>query len=314
MAVDAHKNFAYSAVATAPSPATSGTSLVVTAGHGARFPAVSFNAVIWPAGAIPTVDNAEIVRVTAISTDTFTITRTQEGTSARTVIVGDQIAAAITAKTLTDAEENILTETAWDAKGDLIVGTGANTAAKLVVGADGNVLIALNSEVTGVKWVTSSASDPVTQALGDLPSVNSASNGIAPLLHKHGMPAAATQAEMEAASSTTVVVTPGIVHFHPGVAKVWVQGTPNSTTIITSYNVTSLGDTATGQQTVTIATDLSSANYCAQVTVGDTSTTLAKSGTVMTKAAGSYIMNSVVEAGSGSDPASDWNSVVFGDI
>ncbi len=101
---DAHANLAYSTVATAPSPATSGTSLVVSSGHGTRFPAAPFNATIWPTGEIATPANAEIVRVTAISTDTLTITRAQESTSARTVIVGDQIAATITAKTLTDVE------------------------------------------------------------------------------------------------------------------------------------------------------------------------------------------------------------------
>lgn len=103
---DAHKNFAYSTVATAPSPATSGTSLVVAAGEGALFPTPPFNATIWPIGANPLSTNAEIVRVTGIATDTLTITRTQESTSARTVIVGDQIAATITAKTLTDVENS----------------------------------------------------------------------------------------------------------------------------------------------------------------------------------------------------------------
>src|SRR4051812_47728316 len=102
---DAHKNLAVSAVATAPSPATSGTSLVVTTGHGTRFPAVPFNATIWPVATQPTPANAEIVRVTAISTDTLTITRAQESSSARTVIVGDQIAATISAKTLSDVED-----------------------------------------------------------------------------------------------------------------------------------------------------------------------------------------------------------------
>jgi hypothetical protein len=104
MAFDAHKNFAVSAVATAPSPAASGTSLVVTGGHGTRFPAVPFNATVWPANTLPDPSNAEIVRVTNISTDTLTIAREQEGTSARTIVVGDQIAATITAKTLTDVE------------------------------------------------------------------------------------------------------------------------------------------------------------------------------------------------------------------
>lgn len=101
---DAHANFAYSTVAMAPSPANSGTSLTVQSGDGASFPTPPFNATVWPAGANPRATNAEIVRVTAIATDTLTITRTQEGTSARTVLVGDQIAATITAKTLTDAE------------------------------------------------------------------------------------------------------------------------------------------------------------------------------------------------------------------
>lgn len=90
------KNFAYSTVATAPSPATSGTSLVVASGEGARFPTASFKAVIWPAGVQPLSSNAEIVNVTAVSTDTLTITRAQESSSARTVIVGDQIAAILT--------------------------------------------------------------------------------------------------------------------------------------------------------------------------------------------------------------------------
>jgi len=95
-------------------------------------------------------------------------------------------------------------------------------------------------------------------------------------------------------------------------AGCWVCGTPNSTTIIASFNITSLGDTGTGVQTVTIATDFASAAYCVQVTIGDTSTTSAQSATVHTKAAGSFVMNSVIEAGSGDDPSTDWNAVAFG--
>jgi len=102
---DAHKNFAYSLVATAPSPADTGTSLVVQAGDGAKFPPPPFNVTVWPVGDQPLTTNAEIVRVTAISADTFTITRTQEGTTARAILVGDQIAATITVKTLTDIEQ-----------------------------------------------------------------------------------------------------------------------------------------------------------------------------------------------------------------
>jgi len=107
MGWDAHKNLAVATVATAPSPATSGTSLVVTSGQGARFPAVPFNATIWPAWNAPDPANAEIVRVTARSTDTLTIARAQESTTARTVVVGDLISAGITALTVTDIERMV---------------------------------------------------------------------------------------------------------------------------------------------------------------------------------------------------------------
>jgi len=98
--MDALKNFAYSLVATAPSPATSGTSLVVTAGQGSYFPATPFDATIWPAGVQPTNSNAEIVRVTAVATDTFTITRAQYGTTAQSIAVGYQIAQTVDANLL----------------------------------------------------------------------------------------------------------------------------------------------------------------------------------------------------------------------
>ncbi len=99
-----HKNFAYSTIATAPSPATTGTSLVVAAGQGDLFPVVPFNVTIWPTGEQPTSTNAEIVRVTAVDSDTFTIVRQEESTSARTIVVGDQIAATITKTTIDDIQ------------------------------------------------------------------------------------------------------------------------------------------------------------------------------------------------------------------
>ena len=104
MSFDAHKNFAYSTVATAPSPSTSGLSLIVKSGDGALFPTPPFNATVWPIGAIPVSTNAEVVRVTAIVGDTLTISRTQESSSARSILVGDQIAATHTAKNQTDVE------------------------------------------------------------------------------------------------------------------------------------------------------------------------------------------------------------------
>lgn len=100
---DAHKNFAISTIATAPVPPASGTSLAVAAGEGSLFPATPFNAVVWPAGVSPTAANAEVIRVTTVATDTFSaVTRTQQGSSARTILVGDQVAAVLTAADLDD--------------------------------------------------------------------------------------------------------------------------------------------------------------------------------------------------------------------
>lgn len=102
--MDAHKNFAITTVAAAPSPADTGTSLTVKAGESPRLPATPFNAVAWPETARPDPVNAEVVRVTNRSGDDLTITRAQEGSTARLIQVGDKFVAPITAKTLTDIE------------------------------------------------------------------------------------------------------------------------------------------------------------------------------------------------------------------
>jgi hypothetical protein len=76
---------------------------------------------------------------------------------------------------------------------------------------------------------------------------------------------AATQAEMESASSTSVYSSPGRTQYHPGVAKGWVifngTGTP---AVIASHNVdSSITDNGTGDYTLSWTTDFSSADYCA---------------------------------------------------
>lgn len=70
----------------------------------------------------------------------------------------------------------------------------------------------------------------------------------------------AVQAEMEAGTDTTRAVTPGRQHFHPSAAKCWCISA-NSTTILASYNMTSITDTGVGDLTFTIGTDFSSTNW-----------------------------------------------------
>jgi hypothetical protein len=79
------KNLATSLIATAPAPATSGTTLVVTTGEGTYFPDAPFYATLIDDGTLATPTTAEIVYVTNKTTDTLTITRAQKGTTAKSV-------------------------------------------------------------------------------------------------------------------------------------------------------------------------------------------------------------------------------------
>ena len=102
MALDNYSNFAYSTVAIATIDNTNGRTLTVLSGQGTRFPSAPFNVVVWPASTMAAPENAEIVRVTSRSGDILTLSRGQEGTSVKTIQVGYNVSAAITAKVFSD--------------------------------------------------------------------------------------------------------------------------------------------------------------------------------------------------------------------
>lgn len=80
------------------------------------------------------------------------------------------------------------------------------------------------------------------------------------------IPVAATQSDMEAATSTTTFVTPQIFKFSPFAAKAWVKWGVTST-ILASSGVTSITDNGVGDWTVNWSTAFSSANYVGQYTL-----------------------------------------------
>jgi len=86
---------------------------------------------------------------------------------------------------------------------------------------------------------------------------------------------AATQAEQETASSTTVFTSPGRQQYHPSAAKVWaywnMSGTP---ALKASYNVASITDHGVADQSLNFTVSFSSANY-AVVSIGSRSSELA---------------------------------------
>jgi len=50
-------------------------------------------------------------------------------------------------------EDDVTLKTLWAAKGTLVGASNANTPAALAVGTDGQILSALASEATGLKWI-----------------------------------------------------------------------------------------------------------------------------------------------------------------
>jgi hypothetical protein len=97
------KDFATGLITVAPSPADSGTSLTVQTGQGTLFPTTPFDAVVVPEGELPTIDNAEIITVTDVTSNVFTITRAQGVSSAKNIGVGWRIYGHVAASHVTGA-------------------------------------------------------------------------------------------------------------------------------------------------------------------------------------------------------------------
>ena len=101
---DYHNNLARSTVAVAPVPAAAGLSLEVAAGEGVWFTNVPFNVTVGPAAGPFNPATSEILRVTAVVGDVFTIVRAQEGITAKAIAVGWTIATVASQKVFTDIE------------------------------------------------------------------------------------------------------------------------------------------------------------------------------------------------------------------
>ena len=82
-------------------------------------------------------------KASPIATDMLVIEDSADGNNKKMIEIGD----------LPTGGGDVATDPIWDAKGDLAVGTGADTAQRLAKGTDGQVLSALDSETTGLKWI-----------------------------------------------------------------------------------------------------------------------------------------------------------------
>lgn len=130
-----------------------------------------------------------------------------------------------------------------------------------------------------------------------------------------GGASAATQAEQETGSSTSVFTSPGRQQFHPSAAKVWAKAN-NAGVASVSYNLTSVTDNGTGDITFTIATDFSSANFAAFLSIED-SDLASNNASPHWFGAGAFAAGTAralneLNDGTARDPIS-WHFVAFGD-
>lgn len=123
MSLDKTKNFCYVTLSTGYNSAA--TSVVLVSGDGAKLPTVSFNLVWYNSTDYPEIELdtlKEIIRVTVISTDTLTISRAQEGTTAQDHNISGKVykmSMELTSKMITDIDTFITSKGQADGLCDL---------------------------------------------------------------------------------------------------------------------------------------------------------------------------------------------------
>lgn len=192
-------------------------------------------------------------------------------------------------------------QTQIDAKQATITG-----AATTIDDTDLTASRALISNVSGKVAVHGTVSDT------ELGYLNGVTSGIQAQIDAAGA-SAASQAQQEAATDNTVMVTPANQELHPSACKAWgmvaVSGAPSLTV---GYNVTSVADVANGVTTINLTTAFSSANYVVVAIPVTPGSALAASATVSNQAAGSFRISTVLE-GIGSYADMNFYFACYGD-
>jgi hypothetical protein len=126
---------------------------------------------------------------------------------------------------------------------------------------------------------------------------------------------AASQADLEAGTSLSTVVTPARQQFHPSAAKAWAEFN-SAGTLAASYNIASITDSGAGDFAAVIATDFSSGAWTALMFSGRaTGPVPLICSAINTTAAGSLEIATYNVGGSKTDASSpdQYHFAAFGD-
>ena len=264
---------------------SSSTTIVLSSGQGARFPTLSAGDYFY-ATLIDTSNNLEVVKVTARSTDTLTVVRGQDSTTARAYATNDRFELRPTAvmftETITKAE-GALQKTGDTYTGNKITFNKApdSGAFSMRMTANGDGVyhsinygqgqgfnfyafgyqdeVTNNATATGVNGIQFSASstsfeiDAFTgQTVGsNIVNSGAAKNGAVFLVDNTGQ-----------RSSLYVGQTLGTTTLKAFDARAWVTFDGRGTTIKKSANISSIGDYGTGYYRLNFTTSMPDDQYC----------------------------------------------------
>ena len=158
----------------------------------------------------PDTASEEIVFITDVSGDTFTVSRGQAGTGSAGVSGIAHSAGATVRHVLTSSDLNYfrdgLPSTISTAKGDLVAATAANTVTRLAVGTNGQVLKADSSAATGLAWgsITTGKVLQVVQGTNTTTVSNSTSSPVDTGLSASITPSSSSSKVLVLVSSNTI--------------------------------------------------------------------------------------------------------------
>lgn len=298
MSLDPVRNFAITEVSTAYDDTA--TSVVLATGDGDKLPLPSsdgaFNLTWWNSTdyANPAEDpNVEIVRVTARSTDTLTVTRAQEGTAASTKNTGSKaykLVLSITKKMIDDIEAN---QTANNAK---ISYTDSAKVAHITVTQAVNLDTMESDSVTNNAKIsfdaTSSGKLAGIEALAEVNNISDVNaddlvNGSDSTLHFHA-------SDRDRANATGTQLASTISDFLSAVVGSILTGISFASTSVITASDTILSALGKLQAQVSINNaKVSNANHLGEVT-GSTTLTIADNAVVTARIADNAVTNAKI--------------------